>query len=424
MRHANGVPGPDARLIYVAAFLRAATVGAVGVILAIFLGQSGHSLSTTGVLIGVGLTGATLITAAAGAVADRLGRRRTLAAIAALMAGGYLGLALVHEMAWLLPIAFFGMLNGMGRDRGPAGALEQAMLPETTDAGGRTWVLAWYNVSLDAAHASGALAGATPALLAAAVGVGTDTAHRITLGLCAALVAASAVPYLLLSRRVEVPPSHPETPAPPVAPETRGAVRRLAVLFGIDSLGGGFLSSALVGYWFLHTFALSEQQLAVLFFAARVLNALSHVGAAWLARRIGLLNTMVFTHLPSSFLLMSVPVAPSALMAVALFLCREGLVEMDVPTRQSYVMAIVPPQDRTYASAVTNLTRTAGWAAGPAVAGFVMQHVVMAGPLLLGGLLKIGYDVALYTRFRHLKPPEEAGETGVRHTGGGRQAPG
>jgi predicted MFS family arabinose efflux permease len=133
------------------------------------------------------------------------------------------------------------------------------------------------------------------------------------------------------------------------------------------------------------------------------------VGAAWLASRIGLVNTMVFTHLPSSLLLMGVPFAGSPALAVVLFLCREGLVEMDVPTRQSYVMGIVPPEHRTYASAVTNLTRTAGWAVGPAIAGFVMQHLVVAGPLAIGALLKIGYDLALYGSFRHLRPPEESG---------------
>jgi predicted MFS family arabinose efflux permease len=138
-----------------------------------------------------------------------------------------------------------------------------------------------------------------------------------------------------------------------------------------------------------------------------VLNAVSHVGAAWLAKRFGLLNTMVFTHLPSSLLLMAAPTTPSPVLASALFLGREALVEMDVPTRQSYVMAIVPPHQRTFASGVTNLTRTAGWAIGSATAGSVMQHLVMSGPLFIGGALKILYDIVLYASFRKVKPPEE-----------------
>jgi predicted MFS family arabinose efflux permease len=179
------------------------------------------------------------------------------------------------------------------------------------------------------------------------------------------------------------------------------------VLFGLDSVGGGFLSSALIAYWFFQRYGTSEVQLAWLFFAARMLNVLSHFAAAWIARRIGLLNTMVFTHLPSSIFLMLAPLAPTANIAAALFLAREALVEMDVPTRQSYVLAVVPPSSRTYASGMTNVTRNAGWAVGPLVGGMAMQHLALAGPLLIGGTLKIFYDLALYRSFRHLRPPEE-----------------
>jgi len=187
----------------------------------------------------------------------------------------------------------------------------------------------------------------------------------------------------------------------------RRRVFRIAWLFGIDSVGGGFLSSALVAYWFLHRYGMTESAVAALFFGARVLNALSHVGAAWLAKRFGLLNTMVFTHLPSSLFLLAAPLSPTAPLAAALFLAREGLVEMDVPTRQSYVMAVVPPGDRTFASGLTNLTRTGGWAAGAAIAGTAMQQVALAAPLVIGGILKIAYDIALYRSFRHVRPPEE-----------------
>jgi predicted MFS family arabinose efflux permease len=145
----------------------------------------------------------------------------------------------------------------------------------------------------------------------------------------------------------------------------------------------------------------------MLFFAARTLNVASHLAAAWIARRIGLLNTMVLTHLPSSLFLMIAPAAPSAAVAAALFLAREALVEMDVPTRQSYVMAVVPPSARTFASGMTNVTRNAGWAVGPLIGGPIMQHVALAGPLLIGTTLKIAYDLILYRSFRHVRPPEE-----------------
>ena len=176
----------------------------------------------------------------------------------------------------------------------------------------------------------------------------------------------------------------------------------------LDSLGGGFLTAALVSFFFFKRFGVDEAVLGPLFFVARLLNALSHLGAAWLARRIGLVNTMVFTHIPSSVLLATVAIAPSFTVAAILFLLREGLVEMDVPTRQSYVMAVVRPEERTVAGGVTQLVRTAAWSVAPPFAGLMMQGLSLASPLVIASALKISYDVLLYAAFRKLKPPEEA----------------
>jgi predicted MFS family arabinose efflux permease len=211
-----------------------------------------------------------------------------------------------------------------------------------------------------------------------------------------------------LGEHVEQQPAHTSGGArPAVDRQTKSTVYRLTALFGLDSTGGGFLGSALVADWFFERYGMSEAQLAGLFFAARVLNVASHLMAAWIARRIGLLNTMVFTHLPSSIFLMLAPAASTAGLAAALFLAREALVEMDVPTRQSYVMAVVPSTARTYASGLTNVARNAGWAIGPLLGGTMMQHVALASPLFIGGSLKIVYDLMLYRSFRHLRPPEE-----------------
>jgi predicted MFS family arabinose efflux permease len=221
------------------------------------------------------------------------------------------------------------------------------------------------------------------------------------------------VPYLLLSDRVEIAASSlPQVGRAPLDARSKRVVTRLALLFGLDSIGGGFLNSALIAYWFFLEYGTSEGDLALMFFAARVLNAISHAAAAWLAGRIGLLNTMVWTHLPSSLFLLAAPAAPSAAVAAALFLAREALVEMDVPTRQSYVMAVVKPTERTFASGVTNVTRNVAWAVGPSFAGVVMQHVALAGPLIIGGVLKISYDLLLFRAFRHIRPPEEQPSTG------------
>jgi len=172
-------------------------------------------------------------------------------------------------------------------------------------------------------------------------------------------------------------------------------------------VAGGFLGTALLAYFFYHRFGTGEAAIAMLFFLARAANAFSHLAAAWLAARIGLVNTMVYTHIPSSLLLMTVPFAPSFAVAAALFLLREILVEMDVPTRQSYVMAMVLPEERTLASGMTHLVRMGGWAVAPFFAGFLMQGLALATPLFIGAGLKIVYDVALYRSFRHLKTPEE-----------------
>lgn len=402
----DGVPRA-ARLIYAAGFIRSATVSLVGVTIAIYLAETGFSTTAIGALIGCGLVGSSLATVGVSLRGDAWGRQRVLIALTVLTAIGYFALAVVTDAITLAACALGGMLNGMGRDRGAASALDQAILPETVPPDGRTWALAWYNLVLDGGHAIGALAAVIPTIVMNGAAVSSATAHRATFLMCAGATLICIVPYLALTPRIEVARRADVAPRATLDPRSRRIITRLALLFGLDSIGGGFLNSALIAYWFFRRFGMSEADLALLFFAARTLNALSHVGAAWLARRIGLLNTMVWTHVPSSLFLMAAPVSPGAPIAAALFLAREALVEMDVPTRQSYVMAVVRPEERTFASGVTNVTRTAAWAVGPTVAGVVMQHVALAGPLVIGGLLKIGYDLILYRSFRDVRPPEE-----------------
>ncbi len=215
-----------------------------------------------------------------------------------------------------------------------------------------------------------------------------------------------ALLYLRLSRAVEAPPEHHHLP---LSGASRRVLWRISSLFALDSLGGGFLTTALLSFFFYERFGVAEEIVAPLFFGARILNALSHLAAAWLAGRIGLVNTMVFTHVPSSLLLVTVAYAPTFPIAAALFLLREGLVEMDVPTRQSYVMAMVRPEERTFASGVTHLVRLGAWAVAPSFAGLFMQGGSLGLPLVIGAGMKVIYDILLYRAFRHLRPPEEAG---------------
>jgi len=395
-------------IIYVAAWMRSFGIGLLGVVLGVFLYREGFSSSAIGLVIAAGLAGSAVGTVFITFKADHLGRRRTLSVLSLLTAAGALPLIFHFGLAAMILVAFLGMLNGMGSDRSPAFALEQATIPGLVPDVKRTWALAWYSVVLDSSGALGALAAGIPIVVQKLWGVDLCYSYRFlfigyaTIGLLTALL------YLLLSPEVEIRKAgSPLKPGRAISLETKSTVKRLSALFSIDAFGGGFLTDALVSYWFFRRFGIAESKLALLFFTVHVLNALSHLGAAWLAQRIGLIRTMVFTHLPSSIFLIAAAFMPSPRWAVLLFLLRESLVEMDVPTRQSYVAAVVKPEERTFAAGVTNLVRNGAWAAASAVAGVFMQQVAFAAPLLLGGGLKIIYDGLLWRAFRHQVPPEE-----------------
>jgi MFS family permease len=395
-------------LIYLAAFVRSFGIGLLGVVLGVYLFRAGFDSTYIGFVLAAGLAGGTAATALVGMHGDRLGRRRTLCWLPILACIGCVGLAIARSFALLLALAFVGMLNGMGTDRSATFALEQAVIPGLVSERNRTWALSWYNVLLDTGGALGALAGALPHDLSSWAQFDLTLAYKYTFFGYAALQLLSAVLYAQLSPGIEVGQETSVRNANDrIGPETRSIVRRLAALFSLDAFAGGFLGDALVAYWFFRRFGVDERQLGLLFFSVHLLNAASHLGAAWLSRRIGLVKTMVFTHLPSSVLLIAVPFAPSLKIAVALFLLRESLVEMDVPTRQSYVAAVVRPHERTFASGITNLTRTLSWAGGASFAGALMQNLAFSAPLILGGSLKIGYDLLLYRGFRSIRPPEE-----------------
>ena len=401
-------PHRDLVLINAAGFLRSLGVGLMGVVLGIYLFRVGLSSFTIGLVIAAGLAGSALATIIVSFAADRLGRRQSLLVLSLLTGIGGLALALSPALAVLLTMVFIGMLNGTGTDRSASFALDQAIVPGLAPDSKRTWNLAWYNVLLDGGGALGALAAGLPLLLQHRLSFSLLSSYRVVFfgysGLC--LIVATL--YAFLSPAVEV--NNPPAPAKMsagITPENKRILGKLTALFSLDAFGGGFLTDALVAYWFFRRFGVAEHELGLIFFAVHILNACSHLGAAWLARRIGLVNTMVFTHLPSSLFLMAVPFAPSFKWAVLLFLCREALVEMDVPTRQSYVAAIVKPTERTYASGITNLARNVFWAVGSAAAGFLMQALTFSAPLLIGGGAKVTYDVLLYRSFRALKPPEE-----------------
>ena len=394
----------DRALLNAASFLRALATGLIGVLLGVHLATVGLDAKAIGLIVSAGLAGAATASLIVTWLGASIGYRRALIALALLAALGGLGL-LASPHPWMLAAAAFaGMVNGMGRDRGAALILEQALLPATVSDAKRTLAFAQYNVLQDLGHALGGLLAGLPALLAADGVRSQAEASGLTVVLYSLLSLLPLGAYAFLSRAVTTP-QHERVR---LAPASRRILWRISSLFALDSLAGGFLTTALLSYFFHERFGVGVEVIGPLFFAARTANALSHLGAAWLARRIGLVNTMVFTHIPSSLLLITVAYAPSFPVAAALFLLRESLVEMDVPTRQSYVMAVVRPEERAIASGVTHLVRMGAWAVAPAFAGMLMSEASLMIPLVVGALMKVCYDLLLWRAFRHVPPPEEA----------------
>jgi len=391
------------RLLYASAFVRAMAISTAGVTLGGFLGRLGAGGLELGIVVSAGLAGSAAAAILATLLADRIGRQRFLMLISLLGIAGTAAFALASSPVALAIAAFVGMVNGMGKDRGAALILEQAVLPGLAPVTERTQVIARYTMMLDLGHALGALAAGAPALLARTTTLTGAAPHRATLLACAACGLAAIAIYRRAGRALDVDAA----PRAALTPRSRAIVVRISSLFAIDSLAGGFLTTAMLSFFFFQRFGVSEAVVASLFFGARILNAVSHLGAAWLSLRIGLVNTMVFTHIPSSLLLISVAFAPSFPVAAVLFLIREGLADMDVPTRQSYVMAVVEPSERTVVSGITTLVRVAAWAVAPGFAGLIMTGDTMFLPLVIGAAMKITYDLVLWRAFRGIKPPEE-----------------
>jgi MFS family permease len=395
------------RILYAAAFLRALAIGLMAVLIGLYGAKLGLSAVQIGVVLSCALWGAALAALVTLLLGPRFTERAMLVSLTVLpVVGGAIFLT-TDAYALLALAAFVGMFNVNGRDRGAIPIVEQAIFPATTTDAGRTRVFAWYNVMLDSGYALGGLLAALPTLLEASLGLATLDAMRASLGLFCVLYLATALLYLQLPHRAGA--------AVPVglgqlSPESRPIVKKISWLFFIDAFGGGFVGSALFAYFFAQRFDVGAAQVAVLFAAGRVLSAFSHLAAAWLAKRIGLVNTMIYTHVPSCLLLFTIVASDNFVLAAFFFLLREALNEMDVPTRQSYVMAVVRPEERLAAAGITALVRSAGWALAPMLAGVMMQSGGLGLPLVVAGITKLTYDVLLWREFRRVKPPEEMPE--------------
>jgi MFS family permease len=376
--------------------------GLVAVILPAHLLALGYSAWQVGVLSSAALMGSALMTLGVGIAGARRDRRGLLLAAAGLMVATGLAFASLDGFAALLIVAMVGTLNPSAGSASLFVPLEHAVIAGVASPARRTALFSRYSLVGALAGAFGALAAGSPDWLAR-VGIETQTAFRLIFALYALL----GLLALTLYRRL--PPQALERPGAVAAGlgPSRGIVIRLALLFSLDSFAGGFVVQSLLALWLFQRFDMSLSSAGLFFFWSGVLSAFSFPVAAWLARRIGLINTMVWTHIPSSLCLIAAAFAPSLPVALGLLLLRSALSQMDVPTRSSYVMAVVTETERTAAAGFTAVPRSLAAAVSPAIGGAMMGAGWLALPFLLCGGLKIAYDLLLLRQFRHVRPPEE-----------------
>ena len=407
LRGLNG----DGRLLFATRVLRMFGYGFLAVVLVLYLAALGLDPLTIGAILTLTLVGDTLLSLWLTTSADRIGRRRVLIAGSLLMVGAGSVFAITSWVPLLILAATIGVISPTGNEVGPFLAVEQAALSQATPDARRTPTFAWYNLAGYVATAVGALSAGFLSQALLAMGFAAVDAYR-------AIVIGYAVVGLLMAIVFGRVGQAVEAPVTPVADDgirrrlglhrSRGIVARLSALFALDAFAGGFIPQSLMAYWFHLRFGVEPAVLGAIFFGANLLAAVSSLSASRIAARIGLVNTMVFTHLPSNVLLLLVPLMPNLVLAIAVLLLRFSLSQMDVPTRQSYVMAVVEPDERSAAAGVTGIARTTGAAISPILsAPLVASGTLIALPFFLAGGLKIVYDLLLYRAFTSGSAPDE-----------------
>ena len=375
----------------------------------LYLAQVGLSENEIGLLLTLTLIGDTAISLWITTSADRIGRQRMLLLGAALMMFAGVLFAVTRNFALLLAAATIGVISPSGNEVGPFLSIEQAALSQIVPNEARTRVFAWYNLVGSFATALGALGGGTLAQVLQSDGFAPLESYRVIVVGYALVGLVLALLFTRLSAKAEAPVASLTLCSRFGLPHSRGVVLRLAALFSLDAFAGGFVLQSIVAYWFYVRFHVEPAALGGIFFGANILAGISALTAARVAGRIGLINTMVVTHIPSNILLLLVPLMPNLPLAVAALLLRFSISQMDVPTRQSYTMAVVSPEERSAASGVTGVARTTGAALSPVLVGPMLANpMLLSLPFFLAGGLKIVYDLLVYRSFRAIKPPEEA----------------
>ena len=397
----------DARLITLARGIRTFSQGFISVIIAIYLAELGFSLVQIGAILTVGVAGVSFFALVVGIASARVGRRRLLVVFSLLAAVAGLAMYFTEAFIPLLVIAFLGSLStGGGGGESPAQPLEVAILPDTGPPERRTDIFAVYSIVARTGTFLGALAAGLPVLLQDGLGLTVLSSYKsMFLGFALCQLAGAAL-YGFVSSAVEGAAIRQQWQNPLKLPSRR-RIFTLISLYSVDTFTTSMVMQSLVAYWFYTKFGLTVESLALVFSLSHLLTASSLWISAKIANRIGLLNTMVFTHIPSSFFLLAAAFAPTATLAIVFWQCRAFLSQMDVPTRDSYNMAVVNAEERVAMASINMVTRSAAGAMGPSVTTAIWNITAAWTPLVGSALLKIGYDLSLYFMFRNVRPPEE-----------------
>ncbi len=404
----------DGRLLFATRIARLFAYGFLSVVLVLYLAQLGLTEVQIGLLLTLTLAGDTLISLWITTTADRMGRRRMLVIGAALMVFAGVLFAITRNFVLLLVAATIGVISPSGYEVGPFLSIEQAGLSQIIPNEGRTQVFAWYNLVGSFATALGSLAGGTAVQVLMNSGVVPVTSYRAVVLGYAGFGLFLGILFTRLSPEVEIRSnSGPSSSTKPVRRlfglhRSRRFVLKLSALFSIDAFAGGFVLQSILAYWFHIRYNVEPALLGSIFFGANFLAGISALAAAWVASKIGLIRTMVYTHIPSNILLILVPLMPNLPLAIVLLLMRFSISQMDVPTRQSYTMAVVEPDERSAAAGITGIARTTGASLAPIFTGPMLARAAFLNlPFFLSGGLKIVYDLLLYREFRRVLPPEE-----------------
>jgi MFS family permease len=416
---ANLIPGAlttlsnDGWLLFATRFLRLFAYGSLSVILVFYLVGLGLTEAQAGLIFTLTLVGDIVVSLYLTTRADRIGRRRMLIIGAVLMAAAGIAFASTKNLLFLIIAGTIGVISPSGNEVGPFLSIEQAALSHVVPAKARTEVFAWYTLAGSLATAAGALCGGALSQALQTASMRPVESYRVVVISYALFGLLLALLFTRLSSSAEVSNAAQAAPSTGIGKllgvaRSHQVILKLSGLFAVDAFAGGFVIQSFAAYWFYLRFGVQPRSLGAIFFWANVFAGISALLASRLAKRIGLVRTMVFTHLPSNIFLILVPLMPTVSLAVLVLLIRFSISQMDVPTRQSYTMAVVPPDERSAAGGITGVARTAGAAISPVLAGFLFARPWLIGvPFFIAGALKILYDILLYKQFVAIRPPEE-----------------